>query len=48
MAVKANNISELKEVAGAIRAAGCPYKYITLDTVTALEDILKRYLKNTL
>lgn len=40
MAVKANNISELKEIAGAIRAAGCPYKYITLDTITALEDIV--------
>lgn len=40
MSVKANNIDELKEVAKAIREAGCPYKYITIDTVTALEDMV--------
>lgn len=40
MAVKAKNIDELRAVAQAIKEAGCPYKYITLDTVTALEDII--------
>lgn len=40
MAVKANNIDELKAIAGSIREAGCPYKYITLDTVTALEEMI--------
>lgn len=39
MAVKAKNISDLKEISKAIKEAGYPYKYITLDTVTALEDI---------
>jgi len=39
MAVKAKTIDDLKEIASAIKEAGCPYKYITLDTVTALEDI---------
>jgi hypothetical protein len=40
MSVKAKNIDELKEISSAIREAGCPYKYITLDTITALEDII--------
>lgn len=40
MAIKARNITELREIAKAIKEAGCPYKYITLDTVTALEDMV--------
>lgn len=40
LSVKANNIDELKEIAGAIKEAGCPYKYITIDTITALEDMI--------
>ena len=40
MAVKAKTIDELKEIAIAIRKAGNPYKYITLDTITALEDLI--------
>ena len=40
MAVKAKTIEDLKAISVAIREAGCPYKYITLDTVTALEDII--------
>ena len=40
MAVKAKTIDELKEIAVAIRKAGNPYKYITLDTITALEDLI--------
>lgn len=38
--VKANNLQELKEVGKAIKEAGYPYKYITIDTVTALEDMV--------
>lgn len=40
MAVKAKNIDDLRDVAKSIKEAGCPYKYLTLDTVTALEDII--------
>ena len=40
MAVKAKTIADLREISKAIREAGCPYKYITLDTVTALEEIV--------
>jgi hypothetical protein len=38
--VKANNLQELKEVGKAIKEAGYPYKYVTIDTVTALEDMV--------
>lgn len=40
MSVKAKTIDDLKEISKAIREAGCPYDYITLDTVTALEDMI--------
>lgn len=36
--VKANNVSDLKQIGEAILEAGKPYKYITLDTITALEE----------
>lgn len=39
--VEAHNLNDLKDIAKAIKDAGCPYKYITLDTITALEDIVK-------
>jgi hypothetical protein len=38
--VKANNLQELKAVGKAIKDAGYPYKYVTIDTVTALEDMV--------
>jgi hypothetical protein len=38
--VKANNLQELLDIGKAIKAAGCPYKYVTIDTVTVLEDIV--------
>ena len=38
--VKVNNLDELREVGKAIKAAGFPYKYVTIDTVTALEDMI--------
>ena len=41
MKIKANNIKELMDIEAAIIKAGKPYKYIALDTITALEDIPK-------
>jgi hypothetical protein len=38
--IKVNSLKELQEAGKAIRDAGCPYKYVTIDTVTALEDII--------
>ena len=38
--VKVKSIGELKEVKKAIIEAGKPYKYITLDTATALEEMV--------
>jgi len=38
--VKASNLQELKEIGKAIKDAGKPYKYVTIDTVTALEDMV--------
>ena len=38
--VKANNLQELKEIGQAIKEANYPYKYVTIDTVTALEDMV--------
>lgn len=37
--VKVHNVRELLELCKAIKEAGKPYKFITIDTVTALEDI---------
>ena len=39
--IKINTLKELKEVCKAIREAGCPYKYITIDTITAVEEMAK-------
>lgn len=49
--IKANNLQELIAIGKEIRSQGNPYDYITLDTVTALEDMImplavKKY-KNT-
>lgn len=38
--VKATNLQELSEVFAAIKEQGCPYKYIALDTVTKLEEMV--------
>lgn len=38
LVVDVKNTKELMETAKAIEAAGKPYKYITLDTATAMED----------
>ena len=39
--LKVNNFKEFNEICEAIVAAGKPYKFITVDTVTALEDFAK-------
>jgi hypothetical protein len=38
--LKAENLQELKEIGKAIKDAGFPYKFVTIDTVTALEDMV--------
>ncbi len=39
--VKINTLRDLKEVCKAIREAGNPYKYVTIDTITAVEEMAK-------
>lgn len=39
--IKINSLKELKEVCKAIKDAGKPYKFITIDTVTAVEEMAK-------
>lgn len=39
--VKITNLKDLKETIKAIKDAGRPYEYITIDTVTALEEMTK-------
>ena len=39
--VKINNLQELLDAGKAIKAAGNPYKVVTIDTVTALEDMIQ-------
>lgn len=39
--VKVSSLKELKEVIKAIKDAGKPYDYITIDTITALEEMTK-------
>jgi hypothetical protein len=38
--VKISNLQELLDAGKAIKEAGKPYKYVTIDTVTALEDMI--------
>ena len=39
--IKINSLKDLKEVCKAIKEAGSPYKYITIDTITAVEEMAK-------
>lgn len=39
--LKVSDLKELKEIIKAIKDAGKPYKYITIDTVTAVEEMAK-------
>ena len=43
MKLKASNVEEIKAIGEEIIAAGRPYKYIVVDTITALEDICIPY-----
>ena len=38
--IKVSNLKELQEAGKAIKDAGKPYKYVTIDTVTALEEMV--------
>ena len=38
--LKINSLQELLDAGKAIKAGGYPYKYVTIDTVTALEDMV--------
>ena len=40
MKVKISSLQELLDTGKAIKAADCPYKFITIDTVTALEEMI--------
>lgn len=39
--MKVHSLKELKEICKAIKDAGKPYKFITIDTVTAVEEMAK-------
>ena len=39
--VKVSNLTELREVGDKLKASNYPYKYVTIDTVTILEDLVK-------
>ena len=41
--VKATSFEEIKEIGKAIKEQGHPYKYIAVDTITALEEIVLPY-----
>lgn len=50
MKIKVNTLEEIVEVCKSIKQADCPYKFITIDTISTLEDIctplaLRRYKK---
>ncbi len=38
--IKINSLQDLLDAGKAIKEAGCPYTYVTVDTVTALEDMI--------
>lgn len=39
--IKANSVSDIKEICKAIKEADYPYQFIVLDTITALEEMVK-------
>ena len=39
--VKVHNVNELNNLCKEIIKAGCPYKFVTIDTITALEELAK-------
>ena len=38
--IKANSVKDIQEICKAVKDAGCPYKFIALDTITALEEMV--------
>jgi hypothetical protein len=43
MKVEAKTFEEIREIGKAIKDAGNPYKYVAVDTITALEDMIIPY-----
>lgn len=41
--VKVSTVKDILELCKAIKAAGNPYTFITIDTLTSLEDMVKPY-----
>ena len=41
LSVKATSVQDIQQIGEAIKQAGNPYKYVTIDTVTILEDMVK-------
>lgn len=39
--IKANSVQDIKEICKAVKEANYPYKFIVLDTITALEEMVK-------
>lgn len=39
--MKVNDLPHLKEICMAIKKAGCPYDFIAIDTITAIEDFAR-------
>lgn len=39
--IKATDLAELRKIGEEIKTSGYPYKYVTIDTVTILEDMVK-------
>lgn len=39
--IKANSVTDIKEICKAIKEANYPYQFIVLDTITALEEMVK-------
>lgn len=51
MKIKVNTLEDIIATCKAIKEAGCPYKFIAIDTISTLEDMcaplaLKRYIKD--
>jgi len=50
MKVKVESVEDIVDLCKSVKAAGCPYKFIAIDTISTLEEMciplaLKRYLK---
>jgi hypothetical protein len=43
MKIQAKNIEDIKKIGKAIKDAGYPYKYVAIDTITALEEMAIPY-----